>query len=272
MQSAQFELHAEVEDRHWWFVARRRILTQLAAQLLPPQVGCPVVVDVGCGTGANLAALADRYRCVGIDTSPAAIRLAQARFPQVEFRLGRAPDDARDVFGQADLVLLTDVLEHVPDDQALLASLVSATRPGCWFLLTVPADPALWSQHDESFGHYRRYDEPRLRQAWVDLPVSVRLCTCFNSRLYPLVRLARWRSRRRGQAAGAAGTDFRLPAPPLNRLLTWLFAGESRRLQAALGGRAGQGYARGVSLLAALRHEPAVCPDDSATTLEPCSA
>ena len=91
MQSEQFQLHAEIEERHWWFVARRRIVRQLVETVLPPNAG-KTVIDVGCGTGANIAALADGYRTIGIDTSAEAIELARTRFPQTEFTCGFAPD------------------------------------------------------------------------------------------------------------------------------------------------------------------------------------
>ncbi len=233
MQHEQFQLHAEVEDRHWWFVARRRILCRLIEELLPPDPAA-TVVDVGCGTGGNIAALAGRYRCVGIDTSAEAIELARQRFPQVQFIAGRAPQDLGGLAGEARLVMLTDVLEHVADDRAMFAELFAAAAPGCCFLVTVPADMSLWSEHDESFGHYRRYDPDQLADVWKDLPATTLLLSYFNSRLLPLVRLSRAWSRRRGRSAGRAGTDFWLPNRPVNSLLTALFAGESKRLSAAL--------------------------------------
>ena len=108
MQSAQFQLHAEIEQRHWWFVARRKIVRQLVEAVLPPNEG-HAIIDVGCGTGANLAALADGYQTIGIDTSAEAIDLARQRFPRVEFHCGFAPDDLGARFAEADLVMLNDV-------------------------------------------------------------------------------------------------------------------------------------------------------------------
>src|ERR1700676_3814173 len=220
MQSPQFQLHAEIEQRHWWFVARRRILRAMVERLVPPSPTA-TVIDVGCGTGANLAALAGDFRCCGIDTSAEAIQLARQRFPSTEFIVGRAPNDLGREMDEAKLLLLTDVLEHVPDDFAMLSSLVSAMRAGTFLLITVPADPRLWNRHDESFGHYRRYDLARLKEVWSGLPVAPILVSYFNRRLYGLVKAVRTMNRWRGRdrVAGAAGTDFQLPPRPLNRLL-----------------------------------------------------
>ncbi|MBN2476959.1 MAG: class I SAM-dependent methyltransferase [Pirellulales bacterium] len=264
MQTEQFQLHADIELRHWWFVGRRRIMRRLVDTLLggDPQspAGQAAVVDIGCGTGANIAALADGYRCVGIDTSAEAVELARQRFPQVEFLVGRAPGDLGSLMGQARLFVMMDVLEHVADDFAMLSELLSAAAPGSHFLLTVPADESLWSEHDESFGHYRRYDLQRFERVWADLPVTTRLLSYFNARLVPLIRMIRARNQRRGHAAGKAGTDFWVPIAPVNRLLGAVFAGEARRLAGMLRGRRCRGYAAGASLVAVLRREEGPIP------------
>ena len=127
-------------------------------------------------------------------------------------------------------------------------------RPGAFLLVTVPANLGLWSRHDESFGHYRRYDARRLAQVWEGLPVRPLLTSYFNSRLYPLVKLVRTINRWRGEASGVAGTDFRIPARPVNRFMEAVFAGESRRLCRKLHGR-GAAYRQGVSLIALLERE-----------------
>jgi len=249
MQSAQFELHARIEEKHWWFVARRSILARVIASVVPP---CKetTIIDVGCGTGANLASLADAYRCVGIDTSADAIALARRRFPGVTFIEGFAPRDLGGAISDADLILLCDVLEHVRDDFALLSNLLSAARPGTRFLITVPADVNLWSAHDEAFGHYRRYDAARLAQLWQDLDVRPIFVSPFNARLCPLVRAVRTWNQWRGTSSGESGTDFQLPSPLVNRVLAATFAGEANRLARLARGERVRPYRQGVSLMA----------------------
>ena len=195
-------------------------------------------------------------------------------FPKCDFIAGRAPRDLGELAGQAQLFLLTDVLEHVADDYAMLSELLAAASPGSHFLLTVPADESLWSEHDESFGHYRRYDRARLEGVWAGLPVSTLLISYFNSRLLPAVRLVRAWNRRRGRAAGRAGTDFWLPSRPANAILTEIFAGEAARLLASLRGHS-RGYRRGASLVALLRQRLVRLPSVPNRTIYPpiaCSA
>jgi SAM-dependent methyltransferase len=255
MQSAQFRLHAGVEDSHWWFAGRRLIMEDLVREILPGS-GAPMIIDVGCGTGANLAALAEDYDCVGIDPSREAIELARRRFPGLRFLCGNAPDDLGGLMAQARLILLMDVIEHVPDDFAFLSSLLAASAPGTSFLVTVPANPSSWSEHDESNGHYRRYDVERLRRTWAGLPVTTLLLSHYNTRLYPIANLVRYWSRRRGRATGMAGTDVSVPIRPVNEGLRAIFAGESRLLVDLLRKRRRRGYASGLSLIALIRREP----------------
>jgi SAM-dependent methyltransferase len=259
MQTELFQLNSEIELHHWWFVARRRILRALVGAVVAPSKDA-IIVDVGCGTGGNIGSLSGDYTCVGIDPSSDAVELARKRFPKARFLHGRAPEDLGELAREADLFLLTDVLEHVQDDHALLSRLSASASPGARFLLTVPADPKLWSVHDENHGHYRRYDTNRFQQVWQGLPLWCRLVSFFNCRLYPIVRMVRAINRRRGTVSGDAGSDFRMPSPLMNRVLTRLFSGETKRLVDLCHGRRKSGYKRGVSLVAILERQPGPVP------------
>jgi SAM-dependent methyltransferase len=254
MNPEQLRLFARIEDHHWWFVARRRIIHRLIAEVLPPERG-GTILDIGCGAGANLGELAGDYTCVGVDTSPTAIELAGQRFPRAAFVLGNAPESVAGVVASADLIVMMDVIEHVADDFLFFSKIVAGAKPGALVLVTVPADMGLWSPHDETVLHYRRYDGPRLEAVWAGLPLKPRLVSHFNTRLYPLVKLMRSRSRKRGRGAGAAGTDFTTPPAPVNALLRHVFGGEARRVLRALDAPPGLGYARGVSLVALLERQ-----------------
>lgn len=253
MQDAQFQLHAEVEERHWWFTGRRKILNDVVRTLIPPpQPG--LMLDVGCGTGANIAGFASDYRCLGIDTSEEAIRWAKSRFPQVEFVCGPAPAAIRERMAEVRLMTMTDVLEHVPDDFLLFSQLLAELPVGAYAVLTVPAERALWSPHDVAYAHYRRYSRERFRQIWTGLPVKEICLSAFNTRLYPLIKLVRRLNRRQGHAQGTAGTDVSVPPGPINAMLSRLFAGESKRVVDCVKGRS-SGYRRGVSLIAVLQRQ-----------------
>ncbi len=246
MQRELFEAHARLEGRHWWFTARREILRAIVARVATP--GAPVA-DIGCGTGGNAAAFAAAgHHVLGLDPSREAIALATERFPGTRFVVSDEPRDATAHLAAGGVALCTDVLEHVADDRGLLAGAVAALPAGGHLVVTVPADPALWSPHDVAFGHLRRYDVATLAALWADLPVTPRLLSPFNSRLRPLVEFRRRLPGGRNSATG----DLALPMGVLNRLFRAAFASEAPRLLAALDtGR--PAFRRGISLLAVLR-------------------
>ena len=116
-----------------------------------------------------------------------------------------------------------DVLEHVQEDRAMLMSIVAASQPGAYFLITVPAEPELWSPHDSAVGHYRRYTMASFQQLWADLPLRPLLVSPYNARLYRVVKLlrtaSRWLRRSHGDKM-AEGADLKVPRTPLNGILT----------------------------------------------------
>ncbi len=268
MDHSTIKLHAELEARHWWFVARRALLCALIAEVVPPGRGMRIV-DVGCGTGANTAALNTDYHAIGIDMCPEAIQFARTAFPGVTYLLRKAPEDVEDLVSRAAMILMTDVLEHVADDFLLLSGVFATAVPGTYFLLTVPADMMCWGRHDEAHGHFRRYERERFERVWQGLPVKTLLLSYFNSRLYPVIRLLRSVNRWRGVSFGVAGTDLTMPPRFFNWLLTQIFAGERNRLLEVLRHGGGRAYRHGVSLIALLRREdglaaPRIKPQDVA--------
>jgi SAM-dependent methyltransferase len=249
-----FQVHAEVERRHWWFTARRRILRTVVETVLPPGRS-RVVLDLGCGVGATAPAFHPDYSYIAYEPSQVAVDFARATYPGVEFRVGTAASAADDL-SRADVVLLTDVIEHVEDDRGLLRDALTPMRHGSWLLVTVPAGMELWSPHDVALGHYRRYDTDSLLEVCSGLPARVAMISCFNARLYGPVRVVRWLTSRFRRAAGHGGTDFSIPPAPVNALLNRIFAGEAPRLARAVA-EGGSPYARGVSIIALLQRTSA---------------
>jgi SAM-dependent methyltransferase len=247
MRTEQFEAHARLEGRHWWFTARRSILLSVIGAV--SREGSPIA-DVGCGTGGNAAEFAEAgYTVMGIDPSEAAIALACDRFPKIRFLTTDDPITIKDHLEPDGTVVLTDVLEHVVDDRELLERVIAVVPRGGHLVLTVPAHPDLWSSHDEAFGHQRRYTEESFRSLWAGSPVEERLYSFYNSRLFPIIRRYRLR-----QSVGVAsgGGDLDVPVGPLNSALRAIFRSESRRLVADIdSGRTP--FNDGVSLIALLR-------------------
>lgn len=221
MERDVYERMAELEQGHWWFVARRRIL----ADLLPRWIDAgrsPRILEAGCGTGGNLVMLSKLGQVVAFEPDEEARRLAQ-RYGDFEIRPGFLPHDIpyeRDSF---DIIAALDVLEHVDDDESSLRSLREFLRPDGQLVLTVPAFPSLWSKHDERHHHKRRYRRRDLAERVAAAGFAPARITFFNTWLLPLIAVVRF-----GKALLRLDDrgDETMPPSLVNRLLTGLFASE----------------------------------------------
>lgn len=251
MEERVFAYHRDNEDGHWWFVGRRHVLAPLVAYGMKGQDGSHIF-DVGCGTGGTVAALSADYNCTGFDRSESAIGMARRKYPQCRFLCGELGDHLPVLAPGTALYTLMDVLEHLEDDRGLLTQIVAAMRPGSRLLITVPAVRALWSEHDESAGHRRRYELSDFQALWHGLDLEPNVVTPFNARLYPMIWAARTLGRRLGLFTGRGGRDLARPLWPINALLTAVFAGERQRVARLIGNPAAKPFRRGASLLALL--------------------
>ncbi|MDO8648433.1 MAG: class I SAM-dependent methyltransferase [Candidatus Peregrinibacteria bacterium] len=254
MQLPQFQIHAAIEEKHWWFLGRRTLFRALLHTVVPPNTG-KKLLEVGSGTGGNVAAFSQEYDCIGVEPIAEAVQFAKQRFPDCRFIQGFAPRDVQKEIGEADVVLLADVLEHVEDDIDLVSNLLAAMKPGAYMLMMAPADMALWSPHDRGFEHFRRYDLARARKLWEGKPVTELVCSYVNARLYWPIRIVRMLTKFFGKSFGPSDTDLSLPPAPVNALLRKLFESEAGRLREMLRQPGMKGFRHGVSFIALLRRK-----------------
>lgn len=230
MDPAAFVEMDAMEARHWWFRGKRRLLGPLVARMLAGRAGARVL-EVGCGTGGNLAHWGPRHRdarFVGLDFDQAACAFAEAKCAPHGTRITRG-DGLALPFADAALdgALALDIIEHFEDDQAVCRELFRVLRPGADLVLSVPAWPSLWSPHDEFLHHKRRYRPAELRALIEGAGFTIAETRGFNFLLLPPIWLVRRvKARRQGDAAANDTDFFDLPAP-LNALLAGLFAVEA---------------------------------------------
>lgn len=224
MERAVYAEMAALDEAHWWFRGRRRIVATLLTRLGLPQ-GARRIVEIGCGTGANLSTL-DRFGDLTGVEPDAEARAHATRRSSVQVLPGHLPDGVPVADGSADLVVMLDVLEHVGDDVAALKAVREKLGPDARVLITVPALPMLWSSHDEAHHHHRRYTARTLRAALVEAGLTPVLLSHFNTLLFPLIALARLAK----ALTGDKGADTGLPSGPVNRMLEAIFASERHAL------------------------------------------
>jgi SAM-dependent methyltransferase len=163
MQQHTYSLMYEVEGHHWWFYGRRKIITSFIEGICGRgQTPRPRILDVGCGTGANLEMLGEFGDAEGVDVSTDALSFCRQRGIE-RVKLGEAenlpyPDQS------FDLVTALDVVEHLDDDLAGLREMRRVLKPGGRALLFVPAFMFLWGVQDDVSHHRRRYTMKELKE------------------------------------------------------------------------------------------------------------
>jgi SAM-dependent methyltransferase len=191
---------ARLEACNFWFRARNRLIVQALRRHFPQARS---LLEIGCGTGfvlAGIAAALPQLRLCGSEQLSAGLPFARRRLPGADlFQM-----DARAIpfAAEFDVVGAFDVLEHIEEDELVLAQIFKALRPGGGVLLSVPQHGWLWSRADDHACHVRRYGAAELRRKVEAAGLRVRLATSFVAWLLPLLALSRWRNRRR------AGGDF----------------------------------------------------------------
>jgi SAM-dependent methyltransferase len=155
MERKVYEQMAQLDQRHWWFTARRRILAELIERVVKPPKDARIL-ELGAGTGHNLPMLSRFGTVEASELDPIARELASERLGR-EVKEAALPDLSMFPADSYDLIALLDVIEHVPDDKASLAAIMTRLKPGGALLLTVPANPWMWTAHDVAHHHHRRY-------------------------------------------------------------------------------------------------------------------
>lgn len=201
----------DIAESHWYYRAKLAAVMKLIRQQAARHV-----LDIGAGSGFFARQLLAQSACTSatcIDPGyPHEWEEAVGTKP-IRFRRHAAEQNA-------DLVLLMDVLEHVPDDEALLAPYVAAAAPGTRFVITVPAFNWLWSEHDVFLGHYRRYTLAGIEAVCRNAGLEVTDGYYFYGAVLPLAAAQRAVSKLTSSSAPAR-SQMRTHSPLVNNLL-WL--------------------------------------------------
>ena len=233
MEEADYRTTFELEEHNWWFVGMRDVSLAVlddGLRTASSRAGRPLILDIGCGTGIMLTHLARRGHAVGLDISATGLAFCRQRHADGLVLASGAvlpfPDDCFDA------VTAFGVVEHIEDDRAALAEWHRVLRPDGTLVLLTSAYRWLWSGHDVSNHHYRRYVRPKLRTLLHEAGFDIELASYANAALFPAVAAARAVERlaRRGRPPRPRKDTAEVPRP-VNRLLAAALRAEGRVLR-----------------------------------------
>jgi len=193
MQPHTYAIMREVEDKHWWYVGRRRIIEsfvkRIFEELRAEGKTEPRILDIGCGTGGNLESLSKFGKAEGVDISREALDYCRAR------GLHNVREGAAETLPYAsesfDLVTGLDVIEHLNDDVAGLREMRRVLRPGGRLLVFVPAFMFLWGVQDDVSHHRRRYAMSELMKKLQQADMKVERASYANIAFFGPILLGR---------------------------------------------------------------------------------
>ena len=162
MQQHTYAIMDRVEDSHWWFVGRRAILESFLQKISSSLVtnhSSLRILDVGCGTGANLEMLSQFGAAEGVDVSDDALDFCRQKGLTVQKGLAETLPYDDETF---DVTTALDVIEHLDDDVAGLKEMHRVTKSGGYSLFFVPAFMWLWGVQDDISHHRVRYTRKQI--------------------------------------------------------------------------------------------------------------
>lgn len=197
MQQHTYAIMDEVEGSHWWFVGRRailesflkRIIGSLASLDADKSVGAPLrILDVGCGTGANIEMLSQFGEAEGVDVSDDALEFCRRKGLKVQKGLAETLPYEDESF---ELTTALDVIEHLDDDVAGLKEMFRVTKSGGYSLFFVPAFMWLWGVQDDISNHRIRYTRRQIVERIEKAGYKVERATYANWTFFPPILAGR---------------------------------------------------------------------------------
>ncbi len=226
MKTVEYKRMADYERTYWWHLGRLEIIRSYLGLATKHHTKKNLrILNIGCGTGGTIDTLEQFGRVTNVDVSDEAIKfMKKSGYKNIKKVSGIKlpfPDNSFDVVGAF------DVLEHIKQHEEALNEWRRVLKPGGSVVLTVPAYQWLWSGHDASLHHYRRYTKGLIRETAAKAKLSgdrVSYAIVFS---LPLVVSFRFANRVMKKSVSSE-TSY-VPVPPVvNSLFTRLLNIEAK--------------------------------------------
>jgi SAM-dependent methyltransferase len=228
MEDNLFAIYDRWDDTYWRQVALRNLLLEFFARYQNRGDGCRVL-EIGCGVGATLRRFSQVCETHGVELSRAALRYARTRVSKnlVQGSGVNLPYQG----GSFDMVMSTDVVEHIASPGCVFEEVYRVLRPGGLWMVIVPAYRWLWSDRDIRLQHQKRYRRRELRSLFAEHGFEVLKATYINLFYLPIFAAAVFTSRLANQGRAVLGFDFLIVPRSLNELLRRLLEAETALLK-----------------------------------------
>src|SRR3989344_280903 len=164
MELQEYKKMDAIENEHWWFVAKRNMIGIILNKYAKEKN--LKILDLGCGTGAVMKFLDSKdYKVCGVDTNDAALDYCSEK--RLEVKKGEAENINFDD-NAFDIVLALDLLEHLDSPEKSIREINRILKKDGLLIATVPAHQFLWSYHDVSLHHKKRYDKENFKNLFQD--------------------------------------------------------------------------------------------------------
>ena len=225
MDKLYYEEYFDLERKHWWFRARKKIIASLLKKYFREDDAS--ILNVGAATGETSNMLGSFGAVTSVEYEKEC-----CSFVKQKLNLDFIPASITELpFGNNsfNLVCAFDVIEHVQDDHLAVQEMMRVCKPGGLIAVTVPAYMFLWSHHDDINHHIRRYSPHELSNLFRNLNGKKIYSSYFNTILFPIIAITRLAANvfpkvvnRRG-----SGSDFSYSGGSLSSLFYSLMVSEN---------------------------------------------
>jgi SAM-dependent methyltransferase len=228
MYPDEYRVMFKIEDDYWWYRGVRTLLIRWLDRYAPQDRSRAMILDLGCGTGANLALMQSYGRAFGVDISERALAFCRARGIPPERIFEASAEDLPFSNAQFDIAISLDVICNIADDERAFRQVARVLKPGARFIVQLPAYQWLWSMHDVAVGHQRRYDAHSLRKRLRSAGFEIERLTFANMLLMPFIAATRMTIRRARMNGRPVHSDLVNLPGAINGPLSVLFSAEMR--------------------------------------------
>lgn len=180
MEPEEIRKMSEIEDEHWWFRGKRNLVRSHLKN-------GGIILDIGCGTGANIKSFSIGRTAIGSDFSADALGFCKnsVNVPLVRCSAESLPfkDDV------IDTITILDVLEHLDGDVKAMKEIRRVLKVSGNAIITVPAHMFLWHRHDVLLHHRRRYSMKELKTKLLASGFEIKKMSYWNFVLFPMAAI-----------------------------------------------------------------------------------